>query len=137
MRKTCGKRSIYPQYISIVHQRYILLFFKVHILFLLVYIRLFLIFTINAQFFAFPSPRKFPTLSIINPIQDGGGGKKGPLSVFRSNFNQCRSQHQKHFDFYFQPFCHIDVKLQGQTQCPFQIFELEPRLPLKNVFMTS
>ena len=38
---------------SIVHERYLLLVFKVHILFFLVYIR-FLIFTINTSFFDFP-----------------------------------------------------------------------------------
>ena len=41
---------------SMVHQRCILLMFKVHILFMLVYI-LFLAFTLNTQFFDSPLPR--------------------------------------------------------------------------------
>ena len=55
MWKKCEKKDPYID--SIVHQIYILLTFKVRILFLLVYIR-FLTFTIYTLFFNFPSPRK-------------------------------------------------------------------------------
>ena len=72
MWKKCEKKDPYID--SIVHQIYILLTFKVCILFLLVYIR-FLTFTIYTLFFNFPSPRKLrsPTHQIcgkfpVHPI---------------------------------------------------------------------
>ena len=72
MWKKCEKKDPYID--SIVHQIYILLTFKVRILFLLVYIR-FLTFTIYTLFFNFPSPRKLrsPTHQIcgkfpVHPI---------------------------------------------------------------------
>ena len=61
MTKTCEKN---PYIGCIVHRRYILLVFNVHILFLLVYIP-FLTFTTNINFFDLPFPPLIKTPLLI------------------------------------------------------------------------
>ena len=73
---------------------------------------------------------------VFNPIQDGGGGQKGPLPVFPLQFLQTWELARKTFWLLvlilLPRWCKIPRPYQSQ------IIELEPRPPLKKaVFLVK